>query len=180
MFSIVIFLPCVLMYQKASNFTSGGVQNRETKNRRLGTIVTSFLQASRKTDFSYIFLFSYKQRNIASFLSELISSQYENDWEICFSRSLKSWIDVTIIPSLLFLVSRLCKGKRSLRGASIHGLTRGITPIQESLEFTDTSGSTLREQTLNSTNGILSLTITLRVSGTRSNMLKVPLVSLQI
>ena len=26
---------------KASNFTSGGVQNRETKNRRLGTIVTS-------------------------------------------------------------------------------------------------------------------------------------------
>ena len=28
--------------QKASNFTSGGVQNRETKNRTLGTIVTSF------------------------------------------------------------------------------------------------------------------------------------------
>ena len=27
---------------KASNFTSGGVQNHETKNRRLGTIVTSF------------------------------------------------------------------------------------------------------------------------------------------
>ena len=26
---------------KASNFTSGGVQNRETKNRRLRTIVTS-------------------------------------------------------------------------------------------------------------------------------------------
>ena len=27
---------------QALNFTSGGVQNRETKNRRLGTIVTSF------------------------------------------------------------------------------------------------------------------------------------------
>ena len=27
---------------KASNFTSGGVQNRATKNRRLGMIVTSF------------------------------------------------------------------------------------------------------------------------------------------
>ena len=27
---------------KVSNFTSGGVQNRTTKNRRLGTIVTSF------------------------------------------------------------------------------------------------------------------------------------------
>ena len=26
---------------KASNFTSGGVQNRDTKNRRLGTIATS-------------------------------------------------------------------------------------------------------------------------------------------
>ena len=26
---------------KASNFTSGGVQNRDTKNRRLGMIVTS-------------------------------------------------------------------------------------------------------------------------------------------
>ena len=35
-FSIAIFLPRV-----ASNFTSGGVQNRDTKNRRLGTIVTS-------------------------------------------------------------------------------------------------------------------------------------------
>ena len=27
---------------KASNFTSGGIQNRETKNRTLGMIVTSF------------------------------------------------------------------------------------------------------------------------------------------
>ena len=33
--------PC-LVVPKASNFTSGGVQNRETKNRRLGKIVTSF------------------------------------------------------------------------------------------------------------------------------------------
>ena len=42
--------PCFLV-PKASNFTSGGVQNRDTKNRRLGTIVTSTdsgLQASRK------------------------------------------------------------------------------------------------------------------------------------
>ena len=36
-FSIAIFdVP------KASHFTSGGVQNRETRNRRLGMIVTSF------------------------------------------------------------------------------------------------------------------------------------------
>ena len=62
---------------KASNFTSGGVQNRETKSRRLGTIVTSF-QESRPREkqisptFSYFF---YKQRTIVPFFSELISSQ---------------------------------------------------------------------------------------------------------
>ena len=36
--------------------------------------VISRLQASRKTDFSDIFLFSYKQRTIVPFLSELICS----------------------------------------------------------------------------------------------------------
>ena len=35
------FSPCFDV-PKASNFTSGGVENCETKNRRLGTIVTSF------------------------------------------------------------------------------------------------------------------------------------------
>ena len=44
------------------------------------------------------------------------------------------------------------------------------------MEFTDTSGSTLREQTFNSTNGILSLTIALRITRTRSNALNVSLV----
>ena len=60
---------------KALNFTSGGVQDRETKN---DLDIISGLQASRKTDFSDIFLFFYKQRTIVPFLSELISSQ-END-----------------------------------------------------------------------------------------------------
>ena len=36
------FPPPCFDVPKASNFTSGGVQNRETKNRRLGVIVTSF------------------------------------------------------------------------------------------------------------------------------------------
>ena len=58
--------------------------------------------------FSGIFLFSYKQRTIVPFLSELIGSPCENDWEICFSQSLKSWNDVTILPSVLFLLSRFC------------------------------------------------------------------------
>ena len=68
----------------------------------------SGLQASQKTDFSDVFLFSYKQRTTVPFLSKSISSQWENDWEICFSGGLESWNDVTILPSLLFLVSRFC------------------------------------------------------------------------
>ena len=41
-FSIAIFLPRVLMYQKRQISLPVGVQNRETKNRRLGMIVMSF------------------------------------------------------------------------------------------------------------------------------------------
>ena len=61
---------------KASNFTSGGLKNCET-NQETGNDcdVISGLQASRKTDLSDIFLFSYKQRTIVPFFSELISSQ---------------------------------------------------------------------------------------------------------
>ena len=42
----------------ASNFTSGGVQNHEAKNRTLGMIATSFqdFKLSKKTNFSVIFL----------------------------------------------------------------------------------------------------------------------------
>ena len=40
-FSIAIFPPRFYV-PKASNFTSGEVQNRETKNRTLAMIVTSF------------------------------------------------------------------------------------------------------------------------------------------
>ena len=41
---------------KASNFTSGGVQNRDTKNRRLGTIVKSIQDSKpRKKQISQSF-----------------------------------------------------------------------------------------------------------------------------
>ena len=41
---------------KASNFTSGGVQNRDTKNRRLGTILTSIQDSKpRKKQISQLF-----------------------------------------------------------------------------------------------------------------------------
>ena len=64
------FPPPCFDVPKVSNFTSGGVQNRDTKNRRLGTIG---LQASRKTDFSVIFLlwanqFAKKWYNSALFM----------------------------------------------------------------------------------------------------------------
>ena len=60
---------------KASNFTSGGVQNRETKNRRLGTIVTSFQdsQASRKTDFSDISYFLINNAILHHFSANLLA-----------------------------------------------------------------------------------------------------------
>ena len=43
---------------KASNFTSGGVQNRDTKNMRLGTIVTS-IQDSKAPEKQISQSFSY-------------------------------------------------------------------------------------------------------------------------
>ena len=43
---------------KASNFTSGGVQNRDTRNRRLGTIVTS-IQDSKPREKQISQSFSY-------------------------------------------------------------------------------------------------------------------------
>ena len=48
---------------KASNFTSGGVRNHGTKNRRLGTIVTSIQDSKprKKTDFLVIFLLGANQ-----------------------------------------------------------------------------------------------------------------------
>ena len=84
-----------------------GTKPRDQQETGSDCDVISGLQASRKTNFSDIFLFSYKQRTTVPFLSVLISSQWENDWEICFLLGLESWNDVTIVPSLL-LVSRFC------------------------------------------------------------------------
>jgi len=65
--------------------------------------------------------------------------------------------------------------KLTLGGTCIHALTRSITPVQESLKFTDTSCLTFREETFNSADCILSLTITLRITWARGNKLKTPL-----
>ena len=102
-FSIAISLPRV---PKASNFISGGVQNRETKNRTLGMIVTSFQDfklRKKKPDFSVILLLWANQFAKKWHNSEFFITKWESVGEICFSRSLKSWNDVTIVPSLLSL-----------------------------------------------------------------------------
>ena len=119
---------------KASNFTSSGGTKLQDKRQETGSYcdVISGLQAWWKTGFSDIFLFSYKQRTIVPFLSELISSQKENDWELCFSWSLKSWKDVTVIASVLFLVSRFCtppKVKFDAFGTSKHGEGKLLSKI---------------------------------------------------
>ena len=49
---------------------------------------------------------------------------------ICFSRSLKSWNDVTFVPSLLFLVSRFCtppEVKFDAFGTSKHGEGKSLS-----------------------------------------------------
>ena len=73
---IVIFLPRVLLYQKRQISLPAGYKKARPKQETGNDCdVISGLQASRKTDFSDIFLFSYNQRTIVPFLSQLISSQ---------------------------------------------------------------------------------------------------------
>ena len=95
---------------KTGNFTSGGVQNRKTKNRRLGTIVTSS-QDFKLREKQISPTFSYFLINNALLYHSLVNWLAHNKKmteKSVFLRSLKSWNDVTIIPRLLFLVSRLC------------------------------------------------------------------------
>ena len=47
-------------------------------------------------------------RKILSGLNRKTSLSKGYSKGICFSRGLESWIDVTIVPSLLFLVSQFC------------------------------------------------------------------------
>ena len=90
-FSIAIFLPHVLMYQKCQ-ITSGEVQNRETQNRTLGTIVTSFQNSKphKKTDFSVIFLLWANQLAKEWYNSALFMRTWENAREICFLPTVDS------------------------------------------------------------------------------------------
>ena len=68
--------PCIDV-PKTRNFRfRRGTKPRDQK-QETGNVcdIISGIQASRKSDFSDIFLFSYKQRTFVPFLSELISSQ---------------------------------------------------------------------------------------------------------
>ena len=89
-FSIAIFLPCVLIYQKHEISLLGGYKTVRPKQETGNDCdVISGLQASRKTDFSVIFL-----------LWALFIRKKENVEEICF---YKAWSPE--MTSHLFLVS---------------------------------------------------------------------------
>ena len=98
------------MYQKSQISLPMGYKTARPKKQETGNDcdVLSGLQASRKTDFSVIFLSWANQCANKWYNSALFIRKYENVGEICFSRSLESWNDITIVPSLLFLVSRFC------------------------------------------------------------------------
>ena len=72
-FSIAIFLPCVLMYQKRQISLLVGY-----KNRTLGMIVTSFQDfklGEKQISPTFFFFFLNKALLYTPFLSKLISSQ---------------------------------------------------------------------------------------------------------
>ena len=123
-FSLAIFLSVLWCTKSIKFHFRWGTKPRDQKQ---GTgndsDVNSGLQASRKTDFSDVFLFSHKQRTIVPFISKLITTQF------CFSRGLESWIDVIIVPSLLFWVSRFCtplEVKFDAFGTSKHGERKSL------------------------------------------------------
>ena len=126
---MAIFLPVFWCTKSVKFHFRWGTRPRDQKQETGNDCdVISRIQASRKTDFSDISYFSFKQRTILPFLSELISSQYENDWKICFSRSLKSI--PSVIPSVLFLVSRFCtppEMKFDAFGISKHGKGKSLS-----------------------------------------------------
>ena len=90
----------------ASNFTSGWVQNRETKNGGLGMIVTSF-QELKFLEKQIFPTFSYFLIN-----SQILYHFFHNQKMTEKSVFRKASSDVTIIPSLLFLVSGLVPSRR--------------------------------------------------------------------
>ena len=93
-FSIAIFLSRVLMYQKRQISLPLGY-----KTARPQTGHWEWLWRHSRTS-SFLFWanqFAKKWCNSALFIIK-----QENVGEICFSRSLKSWNDVTIVPSVLF------------------------------------------------------------------------------
>ena len=94
---------------KASNFTSGGVQNRETKTRRLGTIVTSFPDFKlRENQISPIFAYFLINNTLMyHFLANWLAHN-EKMTEKSVFREAWSLELTSIISRVPFLVSQFC------------------------------------------------------------------------
>ena len=117
---------------KASNFTSGGVQNRKTRSRKLGMNVTSF-QDFKLSDKQISPTFCYFLINNAllyHFLWNTLAHNEKMTETSVFLWSAKSWNDVTFIPSVLFLVLRfftLQEVKFDAFGTSKHGEGKSLS-----------------------------------------------------
>ena len=109
-------------------------KNRKTKNRRLGTIVTSF-QAFKLREKQISPTFSYFVINNAPlhhFLANWLANNKKITEKFVFLRSLKSWNDVAIIPSVLFLASWFWtppEVKFDASGASKHEEGKSLSKI---------------------------------------------------
>ena len=91
------FPPPCFHVPKATNFTSGGVQNRETKTRRLGTIVTSF-QDSKLREKQIPPTFSYFLINnallyhfLANWLARNKKMTEKSDWKWLRNLTENDW-----------------------------------------------------------------------------------------
>ena len=75
MTDLLSLLDVLISITKKFHFWSGTKRRDQKQETENDCDVISGLQASRITDFSDIFLFSYKQHTIVPFFSELTSSQ---------------------------------------------------------------------------------------------------------
>ena len=102
---------------KTWDFTSSGVQNRETKTRRQGMIVMSFQDSNLcekqiSQSFSYCELLNLPRNSTKVHYKLAWTALFIRKWEMSeksvFLKTSSLEMTFTIIPSLLFLVSQFC------------------------------------------------------------------------
>ena len=87
--------------------------NFENKNTCMALFInrisiSSAIYSRQKTDFSGIFSRSHKHTLLYHFLANWLAHNKKTTEKSVFLRGLEFWNDVTIVPSVLFWVSRFC------------------------------------------------------------------------